>query len=73
MCDEMLVAGERWLPQYAEPIAAAKARLAEGLAIPVREGYRGAARLHTKTVEELAENAVKARAMAGAAAKENVK
>jgi len=54
MVDELLAAQERWLPQYAQAIAAAKARLADGLKIPVREGYRGAARLKTKTVEEMA-------------------
>ncbi len=54
MTDEMLVAQEQWLPQYDEAIARAKERLASGECIPVREGYRGAARLHTKTVEEMA-------------------
>jgi len=53
MVDEMLVAGEAWLPQYAAAIAAAKARLAKGKAIPTRAGYQGAARLHTKTIEEM--------------------
>lgn len=54
MVDELLVAQERWLPQYAVAVAAAKARLVNGLGIPVREGYSGAARLKTKTIEELA-------------------
>jgi len=53
MVDEMLVAGEAWLPQYSEAIAAAKKRLAEGPLLPTREGYMGAARLHVKTVEEM--------------------
>ncbi|HAT10681.1 MAG TPA: alpha-glucosidase/alpha-galactosidase, partial [Planctomycetes bacterium] len=53
MVDEMLVAGEAWLPQYADAIAAAKARLAQGKAIPTRTGYAGAARLHTKTIDEM--------------------
>jgi alpha-galactosidase len=73
MCDEMLVAGEKWLPQYTAAIAEAKARLSKGLSVPVREGYRGAARLHVKSFEELSEDAETARAMAGAAAKENVR
>ena len=57
MVDEMLIAEEKWLPQYASEIARAKARWAEaeknGTLIPpiVTEG---AARLHTKTVEEMA-------------------
>ena len=57
MVDEMLIAQEQWLPQYTEEIARAKERWAkaeaEGTLIPpiVTEG---AARLHTKTVEEMA-------------------
>ena len=57
MVDEMLIAQEQWLPQYADEVARAKARWAkaeaEGTLIPpiVTEG---AARLHTKTVEEMA-------------------
>lgn len=53
MVDEMLVAGEKWLPQYADAIAAAKERLEAGDLIPTKEGYSGAARLKTKTVEEM--------------------
>lgn len=53
MVDEMLVAGEKWLPQYGPAIAAAKARLATGRAIATKQGYAGAVRLHTKTIEEL--------------------
>ena len=52
MVDEMLVAEEAWLPQYKTAIQAAKKRLAEGKLIPVK-GYTGAARLKTKTVEEI--------------------
>ena len=57
MVDEMLIAQEEWLPQYADEIARAKERWAkaeaDGTLIPpiVTEG---AARLHTKTVEEMA-------------------
>ena len=58
MTDELLVAQAEWLPNYAsEEIEAARARLAAH----EREGTRvmlsasaGAARLHTRTVEELA-------------------
>ena len=53
MVDEMLVAQEQWLPQYGAAIAAAKRRLAGGNLIPTRQGYEGAARLHTKTVDEM--------------------
>lgn len=42
MTDEMLVAEERWLPQYAKAIAEAKERLASGKLIPTKN-YKGAA------------------------------
>jgi alpha-galactosidase len=45
MVDEMLVAGEKWLPQYKKTISEAKKRLAKGNLIPTKEGYRGAARI----------------------------
>ncbi|MBI5959838.1 MAG: alpha-glucosidase/alpha-galactosidase [Chloroflexi bacterium] len=58
MADEMLVAQAEWLPNYANEIEAARARLAAH----VKDGSRvklhqteGAARLHTRTVEEMAE------------------
>jgi len=72
MVDEMLIAQERWLPQYKDAIQSAKARFAEGNLLPTREGYQGAARLAVKTVEEMGREKDKARAMAGAAAKENI-
>ena len=57
MVDEMLIAQEQWLPQYAEEIARAKVRWAkaeaDGTLIPPIV-TQGAARLHTKTVEEMA-------------------
>ncbi len=56
MTDEMLIEEAEWLPQYAEEIERAKERLAKAKA----EGTyiqpiitRGAARLHTKTVDEM--------------------
>jgi len=52
MVDELLVAQEQWLPQYKEAIARAKQRLAEGPLVPVREGYRGAARLEAPRAQE---------------------
>jgi len=72
MTDEMLVAQAQWLPQYAAEIPAAQARLDEA----VRTGKRvklietqGAARLHTKTVEEMASDRAAAIANADAADK----
>ena len=53
MVDEMLIAQEQWLPQYTKAIADAKERFAEGGLIPTNDGYRGAARLRQKTVEEI--------------------
>lgn len=48
MIDEMLIAGEKWLPQWADEIERAKKRLEkaneEGTYIKTNEGYRGAAR-----------------------------
>ena len=52
MVDEMLVAGEKWLPQYKSEIKKAKTRL-KNPKVKVKENYAGAARLHTKTVEEM--------------------
>ncbi len=54
MIDEMLVAQEKWLPQYKEAIAQAKENLAKEDRIPTKEGYRGAVRLREKSVEEVA-------------------
>jgi alpha-galactosidase len=52
MVDDMLVAGEAWLPQYKKAIADAKRRRKGGKRIPTKD-FAGAARLHTKTVEEM--------------------
>ena len=58
MADEMLVAQAEWLPNYAiEEIEAARQRLADYEANGTRVQLittEGAARLHTRTVEELA-------------------
>jgi len=71
MTDEMLIAGEKWLPQYKEAIAAAKAYFASGKALPTRD-TQGAVRLHVKTVDEMAEDKEKARKLAEAAKKEGL-
>lgn len=69
MVDEMLIAGEKWLPQYASEIAQAKERM-KGELLPYRKakGFT----MKEKSVEEMSQDKEKARAMAGAAAKENV-
>ena len=73
MTDEMLTAQAEWLPQYAAEIPAAKARLAaaeaNGTRVKTMEGFAGMARLHTKTVEEMAQEKETARANAQAADK----
>ena len=69
LVDEMLVAHEQWLPQYKTAIEEAKKRLASGNLIPTKDDYKGAARLKTKTVEEMAKDRKAASELAGAADK----
>jgi len=69
MIDEMLIAQEQWLPQYADAIEAAKKRFAAGKLLPTKDGYKGAARLKTKSVEELAKQKEEATRMAANADK----
>ncbi|RAP74997.1 alpha-glucosidase/alpha-galactosidase [Paenibacillus montanisoli] len=69
MVDEMLVAQEKWLPQYADAIDKAKERLAAGNLIPTRNDYKGAARLKTKTVDEMMQDREAATRNAGEADK----
>ena len=72
MTDEMLVAQAEWLPQYARQIEAAERRLADaernGTRVRLRD-TAGAARITTKSVEELALDREAARANAAAADK----
>lgn len=68
MVDEMLAAQEKWLPQYAEAVSKAKERLNSGNLIPTKE-YKGAARLHVKTVEEMTRDREAAKRNAAAADK----
>ena len=75
MTDEMLTAQAQWLPQYADSIPAAQARLDEAVANGTRVEAivtEGAARLHTKTVEEMAADKEEARRNASAADKGNM-
>ena len=75
MTDEMLVAQAEWLPQYAEEIGAAAQRLAHhdknGTRVSLQK-TAGAARLNTKSVEEMTKHAAEARANAAAADKGNM-
>jgi len=68
MTDEMLIAGEPWLPQYSEAIARAKDYFAGGDVIPTKE-TGGAVRLHVKSVDEMALDKEKARKLAEASQK----
>ena len=68
MTDEMLVAQAKWLPNYASAIPEAVKRLASGPEL-ARFGTGGAARLHTRTVVEMAADKASARKEAAAADK----
>lgn len=68
MTDELLVELEEWLPQYEDAIAEAKVRLNSGDLLPT-QNTRGAARLKTKTVEEMAKDREEANKNAGEADK----
>jgi len=66
MTDELLVAQEQWLPNYApEEIAIAAHRLAkheqEGTRVTLREGWQGSSRQPIKTLEEMAQDKEAAR------------
>ena len=52
LVDEMLVAQAEWLPQYADAVAPAKARLEAGPSL-ARDDATGAVRLKTRSVAEL--------------------
>lgn len=67
MVDEMLIAGEAWLPQYTEEIKAAKQRMKSEDRIPPKD-YKGF-RVHEKTVEEMRKNKEDARKNAAEADK----
>ena len=75
MTDEMLVAQQEWLPQYQAngSVDAARVRLAaaeaSGTRVKTLEGFEGMARLHTKTVAEMAAQREEARMNAQAADK----
>jgi alpha-galactosidase len=68
LVDEMLAAQAEWLPQYRDAIIRAKGRM-ESDSFPKREPRQGAARLKTKTVEEMTKDREKASQNAGAADK----
>lgn len=67
MVDEMLIAGEAWLPQYKAEIAKAKERMKSDDLIPPRD-YKGI-RLQEKTLEEMSKDKDEARKNASEADK----
>lgn len=72
MVDELLAAQGEWLPQYELAVKEAAYRLENSELIPTKE-YEGAARLHVKTVEEMARNRDEANRNAGEADKAKVR
>lgn len=68
MVDEMLVAQARWLPQYRKAIPAARTRFASEKKLGIHS-TAGAARIKTKTVDEMKKDAKEASRNAGAADK----
>lgn len=72
MTDEMLIAQAQWLPQYQAAVPAAQHRLTEAVAQGTRVQLRstnGAARLRTRSIQELQANRDEASANAAAADK----
>jgi alpha-galactosidase len=69
MADEMLVALAPWLPQWADEVPQAEARLAAGPRARVQEGWRGSVRLPVRTAEEMASDREQAERAAGASDK----
>lgn len=75
MTDEMLVAQAQWLPQYKAEIPQAEKRLAQHEKAGTRvqlKSTKGAVRIKTKTVAELAKNKEEARTNASATDKGNM-
>lgn len=69
MTDEMLTALAPWLPQWADEVPRAKARLAAERSLARFAGNQGSARLQTKSVEEMAARAEESRKNASEADK----
>ncbi|MHC4982701.1 MAG: alpha-galactosidase [Planctomycetota bacterium] len=68
MTDEMLIAQAKWLPQYKDEIPRARKRLKSEKPLGIK-GTKGAARVRTRTVDELRKSAAAARRMAAASDK----
>jgi alpha-galactosidase len=66
MTDEMLIAQAKWLPQYRDEIPAARKRLASARRLGTKK-WRGAARLKTRSVEQVRRARAEPEAHAGAA------
>jgi len=68
MADDMVLALAEWLPQFEEQVPSIKKRVETEPRVPVKEGYRGAARLETRSVEQIS-NDKEAKAAAAASDK----
>lgn len=69
MAEDLLVAQEKWLPQFKETIQKIKLKQESVERIPVNTEYKGAARKKISTVEEMEQDKEQARKNAGAADK----
>jgi len=69
LADDMLIALAPWLPQWKDEVEKARLRqkkaIEEHSRIAVNKGYKGAVRLHVKTVKEMAEAGEEERKRAG--------
>jgi alpha-galactosidase len=57
MADRMVVALAEWLPQYADQVEDIQSQLAKEPSLARFEGNEGAARLHTRSIEEMESDA----------------
>jgi len=69
MTDDMLIEQSKWLPQYSTAVKEAAQRRKSEERLPTQDEYQGAARVQTKTVEEMAQDREAATRNAGAADK----
>ncbi|MDR2932281.1 MAG: alpha-glucosidase/alpha-galactosidase [Oscillospiraceae bacterium] len=56
MVDDMLIAGEIWLPQYNSDIPAAKARRRTQPRLPTHDNFTGVARIDVQSADQVREN-----------------
>jgi alpha-galactosidase len=69
LTDEMLIAQEKWLPQYKQAIKKAKEYFKSSEILHTNKDFKGAARIKVKTVEEMSQDINEARKNASEADK----